>query len=156
MNILFAHRRADKAEDFHHNRGRRAGGHDRIGHDKGAHIDKGIARDAGVAFQLQDRVESQTRGLAANTGPEPVAKAAERDGEGKELGDRLEPKGFVGVAGRQTFAAGQGQSNGKARRVDAVKFGDIARDGAAVRGGGHFLGDLVEQDLQIQGLKASS
>ena len=32
----------------------------------------------------------------------------------------------------------------------------LARDGAAVRGGGHFLGDLVEQDLQIQGLKASS
>ena len=81
VNILFAHRRADKAEDFHQNRGRRAGGQDRIGHDKGAHIDEGIAGDAGVAFQLQDRVESQTRGLAANTGPEPVAKAAERIGK---------------------------------------------------------------------------
>ncbi len=114
----------------------------RIDGDDGVCVDEGVAGESLFAFQLQDGVEGEARGFAADTGPELVTQAAKRDGKAEDLGDGLDREGCCGVARGVLRAVGEGDRDAELARVDGGQFGDVVGGVAPVGAGCHLGRDF--------------
>ena len=96
-----------------------------VGRDEGAGVDKGVAGDAVLILQLDERVEGRTRGLAPHARPEVLALEMKSQGKREHLGDTLYGKPNVGVA-HATGPAVEGlEADARLVGVHASQSGDV-------------------------------
>ena len=108
-----------EAQDLAQRLARLVAGEDQVGDGNGAGIDEGIARDAALAFELDDGVERAARRLAADAPPQPVADLAERERQREHLRDALDRERHVAVAARRDVAVGV--DHGEAERLGSTR-----------------------------------
>ena len=124
---------------------------DHVGDGDGAGIDERVARLAALIFELDDGVERTARRLAADALPQFVADQAQRQRQGKDLGDALDRKRHLAVARGRDVAGAVDHHKAEALVVNARQFRDVIRDLAAVRPLRHLVGDFLDDGIEVGG-----
>ena len=122
----------DEAQDLADRLARLVAGEQDVGDDDGAGIDERIARNAVLVLELDDRVERIARWLAPDPLPQRVADLAERQRQGEHLGNALDRKGLVGVAGHQHAPVIGDDGDAEFLRIDLAELRNIGGDVAAI------------------------
>ncbi len=136
-------------ENFPQRLARLMTGQNDIRHSNCPGIDEGIARDALFALQLNDRIEGAARRLPSNAAPEPVADHAERDCQRENLGDALNRKRNIGIAGANDTAVRINHGESECVGIGTREFRNIGRDFASIRPLPHLLGDFLYDTFKL-------
>jgi len=120
-----------------------------VGHHDGTGIDEGVARNSLLLFQLDDGVESIAGGFAAHSFPKLVTNFAQREGQGENLGDRLDRKTDIGVAARDQAAVCGGDGDAELVGINLGEFGNIVCDRAAIFARSGPIDDVSEEGGQV-------
>ena len=100
-------------------------GEQHISSDESASIDKRIARDAVLIFQLHERIESRARRFLAYSLPKVRSHSAQSDGESKDLRDTLYREFHVGVPYHISLSVYSVETNSELVRIYISQSRDI-------------------------------
>ena len=112
-----------EAENLTQHLARLMSGQDDVGDGDRAGIDEGVAWNAVLVFELDDRIERAAGWLAADPPPQPVADHAQRESQREDFRDALDRERRVAVTGGRDLAVHADDRDSEMFRIDAASSG---------------------------------
>ena len=122
-NTVITRQRTDKAQEVA--LGIFQTTHQNIGRDQSSRIDKGIARNAVLIFQLDNRIEGVAGGFLAHPFPQLLAPKAQAESQRIDFRDTLYGEAHLRLGHMKTASVNRCQAHAKLVGVDALQSWNI-------------------------------